>query len=262
MTIQEASSLTHLAALDAELLMAHVLEKDRTFILAHGGDELSEVHNQQFQSFVRRRAEGEPVAYILGEKEFYGRAFAVDKRVLLPRPSTERLVDIALGFLEHPKNSVTTIDTDIIAAAKVLNAQTPTTIVDIGTGSGCIAITLKLEGRSEKIIGVDASQDALDVARTNGIAWGVEIDWKLSDGIEFVTKVKQPFLVVSNPPYVPEGMELPKDVSAYEPQSALFSGPDGLSVIRPLIETCEKNPMCTGYVIEMREDQLSGTLRP
>lgn len=255
MTIKEALSGSHLSALDAEVLLAHILEKDRTFLMAHPEHEVTGEEMARFRSYVHRSEAGEPVAYILGEKEFFGRAFLVDSRVLIPRPATERLVEIALQFLDNPRPSMQEIDSGIVAVTRVLREITPTTIIDIGTGSGCIAITLQLEGRTEKIIGVDTSENALSVARSNAEAWNANMKWACSDGAEFIRSRKEPFLVISNPPYIPEGTVLDDTVQMYEPHSALFAGRDGRDVLRPLISACEEHPLCTGYVMELREDQ-------
>lgn len=255
MTIKEALSSSHIGTLDAEMLLAHVLEKDRTFLIAHPEQEIVDTEIQQFLSFVERREGGEPIAYILGEKEFFGRAFLVDHRVLIPRPATERLVEIALQFLESPRPSMQEIDSGIVAVARVLRDTEPVTIVDIGTGSGCIAITLQREGRAEKMIGVDTSEDALSVARSNAEVWNANVKWVCMDGAEFVRSRKEPFFVISNPPYIPEGTVLDDTVQMYEPHSALFAGRNGTDVLRPLINACEEHPLCTGYVMEMREDQ-------
>jgi len=256
MTIEEALSQAHVAHLDAEVLMAHVLEANRAFVMTHSSNELTEEQHRQFLSYIQRREHDEPLAYILNEKEFYGRSFFVDGRVLIPRPSTEELVKHALEFLERPRNGIHEIDSQIVAVTKVLRDTKPTVLVDIGTGSGCIGVTLALEGRTEKIIGVDISADALSVAKTNGVAWNTEIMWIESDGVAFIQKMKEPFVVVSNPPYIPDGMQLETNVADFEPHAALFAGIDGKSMITPLIDACEMNPVCTGYVFEMREDQV------
>lgn len=256
MTISEALSGVHIATLDAEVLLAHVLESSRTMLVAHGDRELSPEELARFQSYVQRREAHEPVAYIIGEKEFFGRNFLVDARVLIPRPATERLVEIALQFLEKPRNGIQEIDTGIVAVTRVLQDVAPSVIVDIGTGSGCIPITMQLEGRTEHMIGVDSSSDALGVARSNAEVWGATIRWELSDGIEYLQKIKEPFFLISNPPYIPEDMELESDVSDYEPATALFAGSDGMNLLRPLVHAAELHPLCTGYALELREDQL------
>lgn len=170
-----------------------------------------------FDALITRRATREPVAYLLGTREFYGRPFLVQPGVLIPRPETELLIETALARLRH------------------LGAPSPA-VVDVGTGSGCIAITLALEWPGLKICATDRSTVALDVARRNAAALeAADIDWRLTDLLD---DVAGPFdLIVSNPPYVPERdrESLADDVRVFEPGEALFAGTDGLDVVRRLI---------------------------
>ena len=130
-------------------------------------------------------------------------------------------------------------------------------IVDIGTGSGCMAITLALELPHARIIATDISPEALDIARRNAAKHGVgeRIDFRLGSLLDPIGHLDQPFVIISNPPYIPDSEKLMPDVEEYEPHEALFAGPDGLDVIRPMIEQARSHPWCTGVIAECREDQ-------
>ena len=205
-----AESGVESARLDAQMLAAHVLGQDRSYVLAHGPDR---VELPAFDQLVGRRARREPLAYILGWREFYGRRFNVTPDVLIPRQETETIID------------------------HVLATDAQQTILDIGTGSGCIAVTLALEMSSATVTAVDVSGPALEVARSNAEALGADVQFMQSDllgdlaGREFD-------LVVSNPPYVAAKYSLMPEVRRHEPHLALFAGDDGLDVYRRLaIET-------------------------
>ncbi|MCH8980034.1 MAG: peptide chain release factor N(5)-glutamine methyltransferase [Armatimonadetes bacterium] len=194
------------ARLDAQVLAAHALGQDRSYVLAHGADELDLPH---FDQLVDRRAEREPLAYILGWREFYGRRFVVTPEVLVPRQETETLID------------------HVLAPAAAL------TILDVGTGSGCIAVTLALEMPKAKVTAVDVSEPALKVARSNAETLGAGVEFLQSDLLVGVPD-REFDLVVSNPPYVASDDELMPEVRGHEPHIALFAGVDGLDVYRRL----------------------------
>ena len=197
--------------LDAELLLAAAMGVSRATIVASPSAELEPDHAWQFAEWARRRRGREPVAYILGVKGFRRLDLQVDRRVLIPRPETEHLVEAAL---------------DLPQGARV---------VDVGTGSGAVALALKDERPDLEVIGTDASADALDVARAN--ARRLELDVTLLEG-DLLAPVAGPVdAVVSNPPYVGEDerSRLPADVIGHEPGEALFAGEDGLDLIRRLI---------------------------
>ena len=204
------------AALDAELLMRDVLAWDRASWIASRDEAAAPAAAQAFARAIARRAGREPMAYIRGVQEFYGRVFHVAPGVLIPRPETELLVDEALTLLA---------------------GQATPRIVDVGTGSGCLAITLALESPGATVAATDLSADALAIARANATALGVtaRIDFRhtsLLDG------VSGPFdLIVTNPPYVPEreAATLAPEVVVHEPRLALFGGPDGLRDVRALV---------------------------
>jgi release factor glutamine methyltransferase len=164
-----------------------------------------------FSILVQRRAQGEPIAYLLGEKEFYGRRFAVSPAVLVPRPETELLVQLALDRLR---------------------GRVAPRVLDLGTGCGCIAVTLALECPSAKVVAVDRSADALAIARSNARQLGARVEFVPGDWYEAV--VGRFDLIVANPPYVaaadPHLAEL-----RHEPQQALVAGADGLAALRRIV---------------------------
>jgi release factor glutamine methyltransferase len=204
--------------LNIEHLLADALGKRRIDLYLEFDRTLSEKELVPLREKVRRRVDGEPLQYLLGSWDFFGRAFRTDQRALIPRPETEILVEIAL---------------------KVIRAQPSSRnrLLDIGTGSGVLAITLALECSSLSIVGSDVSPLALNLARENAEEQGLErrIEWIESDLLKSVTG---PFdFLVANLPYIPTA-ELPKLASEVQrdPQIALDGGPDGLSVIRRLVQ--------------------------
>lgn len=264
MTVAEALTLLPERS-DAEVLLADLLGVDRTWLLAHSRASLNEDRAEAMRARATRRARGEPVAYITGKAPFYGRTFAVDRSVLIPRPSTECLVTCVLEYLEHPVESLRTADTDIVVYAIPLRDREPIVIADVGTGSGCIAITLTLE-QIRPVIALDANPDALAIARANAVAHGVadRVRFLRGDLLSPLRNEERPFLLVSNPPYISSGYILPRDVASFEPHGALVAGPDGLSVLLPLLAQAIVHPACVGCVLECRADQvatLSATVR-
>ena len=256
--IQSLLQLSGIDRLDSELLLTHILKKDRSWILAHSEDEISDVQKSEFDSFVTRRKKHEPIAYIIGKKEFYGREFFVDERVLIPRPSTEALINevkyLFKNDFEVETPRITQADSDIAVVTKLKKNDKSSVIVDVGTGSGCIAITLALEIPNVKIIATDISSDALEVAKENA-----ELH-KVADRVTFskcnlIPNINAPFLIASNPPYIPDGEKLMEDVAEFEPHEALFGGDDGMNVIKSILQASESNPQCIGYVMEMRHEQ-------
>ena len=159
--------------LDIEVLRAYVLHQDRSWVMAHPEYVLTKKQESQLEDCLDRLQAGEPVAYILGEKEFYGRMFAVDPRVLIPRPSTEGLIDIVKN--SNSKFQISKIDSGIVglfipsesSQANEASEVREAVLIDIGTGSGCIAITLALELPDNRIVATDIHADALEVARKN-----------------------------------------------------------------------------------------------
>jgi release factor glutamine methyltransferase len=201
---------------DAGSLLAHVIQKDRTFLISHAEEKLDPDALQEFHQAVERRAAGEPIQYIMGRQDFYGRVFRVTPDVLIPRPETELLVEAALGLMNEGR------------------------FCDVGTGSGCIAVTLVCERSNSRGVGVDVSTVALAIARENAITHGVDqkIEFLRSDCFDSLPQNTPPFdLIVSNPPYVAAEVVggLQREVKDHEPMVALTPGTDGLSIIRRLI---------------------------
>jgi release factor glutamine methyltransferase len=207
--------------LEAELLLAQALDTDRMRIIVDAARELEPAELARYRELIQRRRKGEPVAYIRGQKEFFGRVFHVDKRVLVPRPDTEILVEVALRR----------------TASFPLAAR----YLDLCTGSGCVAISLARERPTTKLLAVDLSPDALVVARENAIRLGAvhQIAWLAGDLFRPLESISGPKLdlVVANPPYIAEGeiASLSVDIRAFEPHLALSGGPDGLDVTRRIV---------------------------
>jgi release factor glutamine methyltransferase len=198
--------------LDAELLLAAALGADRAALIADPARELEPAQAREFQALVVRRREREPVAYILGRRAFRHIDLAVDERVLIPRPESELLVEVAL---------------ELPAGARVL---------DVGTGSGAVALALKQERPDLDVTGSDSDPGALEVARGNAQRLGLEVGFVAGDLLDGPAGPWD--AVLSNPPYVPESeaAALAPEIVKYEPRGALFAGPDGLAVIRRLVE--------------------------
>jgi release factor glutamine methyltransferase len=216
---------------EAGSLLAHVIGRDRTFILSHADDQLSDEHLELFRGVLESRATGKPMQYIAGHQEFFGLDFEVTSDVLIPRPETELLVEKALQL--------------------VSNSAAAPFICDIGTGSGCIAITLlhelRLHHPDSRAVAIDISEAALDVAKRNAAGHSVidRMSFIVSDGFEALDRrnpgedsQRELFdLIVSNPPYVADGAisSLQREVRDFEPRLALEAGLDGLSIISRLL---------------------------
>lgn len=200
--------------LDAQLLLLHALGRlahERAWLLAHDSDPLGTATQSRFQELVQRRAGGEPLAYLTGVKEFFGLPLQVDARVLDPRPDTETLVEWAL---------------ERMAALSVPH------VIDLGTGSGAIALALKHASPDARISAVDASTDALAVARANAQRLGLDVAFMQGN---WLTGMDGTFdLIVSNPPYIAEG-DPHLAALGHEPRQALTAGADGLDDIRILV---------------------------
>ncbi len=227
------------ARFEAELLLAHALGISRAGVLARLADPLDAQNAARFAAMVARRAQGEPVAYILGRKEFYGLDLVVDRRVLIPRPETELLVELALKAL------------------KQIPHPTPV-VADVGTGSGAIALAVAYNAPSARVIATDISRDAIIVAKLNAKRLNLE------ERVEFVTTdlleaVQEPIdVVVANPPYIPitRYEQLPREIRHFEPRVALVGGLEGLSVITRLLQQLEAHTTRAGMIlIEISEEQ-------
>lgn len=206
--------------LDAELLLCHALGVDRVRLIMDAQRPLETEELGRFRELLLRRRRSEPIAYILGEREFYGHRFHVTKDVLIPRPDTETLVNVALAR---------TRDRDLHGHA-----------LDVCTGSGCVAISFAKERPTWHVTGSDISERALSVARRNALRLGAvwNVDFRLSDLLADLETHARFDLIVANPPYIPEA-EVPTlmpDIRNHEPALALSGGPDGLSLIRRLVK--------------------------
>ncbi len=198
--------------LTAEVLLAHALGKDRTYLIAHGPDPLTELAWIHYGRYLHQRMEGTPTQYITRRQEFYGREFRVSPEVLIPRPETEHLVEAALEL--QPRG----------------------TVLDVGTGSGAIAVSVALESRAARVLASDLSEGALRVASGNARALGAGVAFFRADLLEGVADGACD-MILSNPPYVPhrDRTLIQREVRDFEPPLALWGGDDGLAIYRRLI---------------------------
>lgn len=221
---------------EANLLLAHVLGISEATVLAYPERTVSPAKTRECLDLAVRRAGGEPIAYLFGEREFFGRSFFVDNRVLVPRPETERLIETALD-LDLPDNPK---------------------ILDLGTGSGCIAATLALELPTAQLVATDISIRALDVARSNFDSHDLADRMNIIVADLATSLVLLPFdLIVSNPPYIAlhSRSTLPRDVIAFEPAAALFGGRGGFEVIERLVHQLSGSRAGCFALIEIGFDQ-------
>ena len=219
------------ARLDAELLARHVLGWDRaTFIVNEAGPVLPGFE-RAYATLCERRERREPMAYILGRCEFWGLEFDVTPAVLIPRPETEQIVEEAL--------------------ARYAGTGGPDRILDVGTGSGCLAVTLAREFPRARVVATDLSQEALAVASRNARRHGVERRVAFAEGSLFAPVEGLFDLIVSNPPYVPEHDReiLQPEIRDHEPALALFAGSDGLEAIRPMVALARGHLRWEGWLI-------------
>jgi len=216
---------------EAGSLLSFVISRDRTFLISHAEDQIDEHLLDQFRKAVERRAAGEPLQYITGIQDFFGREFRVTPDVLIPRPETELLVEAAL---------------EVVGDAPL--------ICDVGTGSGCIAVTLLCEIVAARAVALDKSPAALDIAKFNAekLAAADRAVFVISDCFESLDSREYQFdLIASNPPYVPAEVvpELQREVRDHEPLVALSPGPDGLSMIRRLLQEAPAFLRQNGHLI-------------
>lgn len=216
--------------LTAEVLLAHAIGCQRSWLYAHSDEELKELWWIHYGRYLHQRLSGVPTQYITGTQEFYGRDFRVTPAVLIPRPETEHLIEAALKIPSE-------------------------TVLDIGTGSGAIAIILALETKA-KVTATDISADALKIAQANAKKLAAKVDFVQCDLASF--KEASFDLVVSNPPYIADGAELQREVREHEPSQALFAGPDGLAVYRRLIPEAHRVLKPDGrLILELGHDSLA-----
>jgi release factor glutamine methyltransferase len=220
--------------LDAHLLLSHVLGQSRAWLLAHGDDRLSDAQAAAFETLVERRADGEPFAYLVGQREFHGLSLAVTDAVLVPRPDTETLVEWALELLAGP-----------------LGQAGQPAVLDLGTGSGAIALAIKHACARAQVWAGERSADALAVARANAQRLALEVrfahgDWW--DALAGAAGVPAFDLVVSNPPYI--AADDPHLAAlVHEPRSALVAGDEGLADIRRIAEGAAGRLRAGGWLL-------------
>jgi release factor glutamine methyltransferase len=222
--------------LDAQTLLAHALGCERTHLIVNFNQQLTDEQLANYQALIARRAKGEPLQYLTGHQEFFGLDFLVTPDVLIPRPETELIIEEVLR-LASPITPITPI--------------TPIIVIDIGTGSGCIAITLARELEDARVIATDISSAALAVARQNAERNGVTIEFMKTDLLAGVPADWQAHFIVSNPPYVAvvEMPGLQREVRDWEPRLALTDEADGLSFYRRLIADVPAHLAPGGYFL-------------
>ncbi|MBS0417697.1 MAG: peptide chain release factor N(5)-glutamine methyltransferase [Proteobacteria bacterium] len=223
--------------LDTELLLAHILGKNRTYLKAHPEQTPTPEQARRYTAFIDRRAAGEPVAYIVGYRDFWTLRLAVNPAVLVPRPETELLVERALA----------------------LGPAGPASVADLGTGSGAIALALASERPQWSVTAVDISANALSIARENAATLGLT-RVEFLKGAWFVPLRNRQFdVIASNPPYVSETDTALKGATLqHEPQIALASGPDGLSAIREIVSAAPDHLKRHGWLLlEHGSDQAT-----
>lgn len=214
-TVRGALEQSGLVPVDARMLLGHVLDCDRAWLVAHSQDRLSREQADAFFALAKRRRDGEPIAYLTGRREFWGLDLVVTPAVLVPRPETETLVEAALAGL-HPDR--------------------PARVLDLGTGSGAIALAIARERPNADVVATDVSSEALDVARRNASTLGlrnvsfIRSDWYAEVAPELFD------LIVSNPPYVrTEDPHLAEGDVRFEPRLALIAGADGLAALKTIV---------------------------
>ena len=238
--LEKSSSVS--SKLDSEILLSEVIKKNRQYLLLNSNEELKKENIKSFNYLVKRRKKGEPIAYLISKKEFWKQNFYVNQNVLIPRPDTELLVEETL---------------------KLFNVNLKLNILDIGTGSGCILLSILKERRNFIGTGIDISKKAINVARFNAKMY------QLSNRVKFYNSDIDKFLIgkydliLSNPPYIrqQELKYLEKDIKGFEPKLALDGGRDGFSKIAKVIsKTSELLKRNGKFILEIGFDQKNKTL--
>ena len=229
-TYQQLLRNSKLDPIDARLLLQHVLQVNHAWLISHRDDDASEEQIAAFRQLLARRADGEPVAYLLGEREFYSRNFQVRPGVLIPRPETELLVELALARMPPASNGK---------------------LLDLGTGSGIVAVTLALERPGWQVEALDISADALAVAQDNVRQLGAgNLRLRQSDWYSALAADETFQLIVSNPPYIrANDQHLAQGDLRFEPPGALTDFADGLSCIRRIIRGCRQHLQPQGWLL-------------
>jgi release factor glutamine methyltransferase len=212
---------------EAQVLLGHVLGQSRAWLSGHATDQVDPSAVATFRQFVARRLSGEPVAYLVGKKEFYGLVFRVTPDVLIPRADTETLVDAALARMPAAGGDV----------------------LDLGTGSGCIAIAIAHERPAARVTAVDVSSVALSIARENAAANAVNMQFLQASWFERLAG-RRFDVIVSNPPYVPTGdPHLQQGDLRFEPAIALVGGDDGLACVRLIVTSAPRYLRDQGWLL-------------
>ena len=257
-TLREAAHRLRTASvpndlLDAQSLLAYTLGQDRTYLIVHYHDEVPTEALPSFWRLVERRCTGEPLQYIVGRQAFYGLDFEVTSSVLIPRPETELIVEeiLRLASAENPQGGEATLSP---------------LVIDLGTGSGCLAITIARELPQVRVLAIDRSLAALQVAVRNGRRHQVtdRVEWIVGDLLAPIEERPLAWAIVSNPPYVAIGemAGLAREVREWEPRMALTDGGDGLGFHRRLLEEAPSRLQAGGYLlIEMGFQQSAAVLR-
>ena len=244
-TLIDAGIAPEHAAIDAEVLARHALGWDRARLVSEGRADAPVGFDATFTPLIRRRARREPVALITGHREFWGLDFEVSHDVLIPRPESELIVEAVIA--RRPDRS------------------SVRRILDVGTGSGCLAVAITTEYRSAHAIAIDISHEALAIARKNAGRHGVldRVRFAQGDLLDAVGGTAD--VIVANPPYVPSNVALSPDIVRYEPAVALYSGVDGLTALERLIRTARTRLAANGiFVVEFglgQDDQVEALAR-
>ena len=226
------------ARLDSELILAHVLRRSREWLLAHDTDTLTQSQQRQARQLLLQRTQRRPIAYLTGRRDFYGHSFLVNEQVLIPRPESE----VILAILDE-----------------LMQSNHPRTVLDVGTGSGCLAISIKLAHPDLAVSACDISESALLVARRNAarlLPYGQQIKFYQSDLLSDLPVDNRFDLIAANLPYLSPGQDDLSPELAFEPAIALYADDDGLSLIKQLITTAPARLTPGGYLLlEMDTDQ-------
>lgn len=213
------------ARIDALVILENELQKSREWLLAHFENELSEKQIRTLNAKITQRINGTPLAYIIGSKEFYGRDYFVNKNVLIPRPESECIIEILQDII---------VNRDVLTSGNSRSTNNAiNTIIDIGTGSGCLAITAKLLYPDTHVMAIDISGKALKVAKKNARMHNVQVQFKQLDITKKLPQIPKtrPYIFLANLPYVPDDLITSKEILK-EPGIALFSGNDGMNHYR------------------------------
>jgi release factor glutamine methyltransferase len=227
---------------EAEILLAAALDRTRGYVLAHPDESVLDCDaTDRYEAGVVRRAHGEPIAYILGEKEFWSLTLAVTPAVLVPRPETELVVERALAHVD---------------------AAAPARILDLGTGSGAIALAIARERPRAKVVATDVSHDALEVARDNALRLHLgNVEFRA--GSWYAPVAAERFtLIAGNPPYIATGdARVERQVHGYEPHTALYAGTDGLDALRAVIGAAPGHLVAGGWLVVEHGDRQGNAVR-